>query len=451
MANQNNLSEQLQLLHECNYSDVNMRNRGPTRTPLRSDNAKGNHENRFLDAIAAALTSGQPGDVVAATFDKRQHIELVLAKNGPPTSEDIGAANEFISLIGSPAVTRAAHLFPFLMRRCGANIDKRIHNLHTTIQSAELRSDFASALQAYVPEADIRVEFPVANLLEEYRDGSFFTVWSNLVETITDLTSQGLNAEDPLSSTSKYATLVLHADTLARSRFFKTLDDSALSNVACKERIERLKRRLRKVCQYFTDIAHVIKKAKRLLPISHHWVEDTFTGTGEGALDLCDSPYDVVARELQIPCLSPEIVDNLHTHFPSILSNWERRQTTYACVHAELRIILHFHVKSPLPDFAPVHPIGVSKRSCLCCTVWMELYNDFFGTQWKTSGSHGKPKADWALTGVALGRGLVDNCVWNAVSRRLEDVLYCLLPRQRSESDDEFEELEQLALDLMMD
>src|ERR1700733_9855391 len=77
-------------------------------------------------------------------------------------SEDIGAANEFISLIGSPTVTSAVHLFPFLMRRCGANINKRIHNLHTTIQSTELRSDFSSALQTYVPEANILVEFPVA-------------------------------------------------------------------------------------------------------------------------------------------------------------------------------------------------------------------------------------------------------------------------------------------------
>jgi len=194
---QNDLSERLQLLHEFSYSDVNMRNRDSvTRTPLRNETSR---EIRFLDAIAAALTTGNPGDVFAATFDKRKHIELVLARNGPPTSEDIAAANEFISLIGSPTVTSAVHPFPFLMRRCGANIDQRIHNLHTTIQSTALRSDFASALDAYVPEADIRVEFPHAKLLEEYRDGSFFAVWNNLVERITDLTSQGLNAEDPFT------------------------------------------------------------------------------------------------------------------------------------------------------------------------------------------------------------------------------------------------------------
>jgi len=130
------------------------------------------------------------------------------------------------------------------------------------------------------------------------------------------------------------------------------------------------------VCQYISDISHVIKKAKRLLPISHRWVEGTFTGTGEGALDLRNSPHDVVARELKKPCLSPEIVDQLHTHFPSLLSNWGRRQTTHACVHAELRIILHFGPMLPLRRVAPTHPIGVSERSCLCCTLWIKSYND---------------------------------------------------------------------------
>ena len=46
------------------------------------------------------------------------------------------------------------------MQRCGENINKRIPKLHASVQSAELRSDFTLALRAYVPEADIRVEFP---------------------------------------------------------------------------------------------------------------------------------------------------------------------------------------------------------------------------------------------------------------------------------------------------
>ena len=51
----------------------------------------------------------------------------------------------------------------FLICRCGANIDKRIHNRYTSIRDTELRNDFMLAMQAYVPEADIRVEFPSAD------------------------------------------------------------------------------------------------------------------------------------------------------------------------------------------------------------------------------------------------------------------------------------------------
>ena len=79
------------------------------------------------------------------------------------------------------------HLFSFLIRRRVENINKRIQNLHTSIQCSELRSDFTSALQAYVPEADIWVEFPGPGAklrLRRYGDEapSFATVWRDLVE-----------------------------------------------------------------------------------------------------------------------------------------------------------------------------------------------------------------------------------------------------------------------------
>ena len=87
--NQNNLSEQLQLLHELNCSDLDVcptKMLGLTVIKL-SRNVDTNCDIRFLDAIAAALTTGNPGDVFAAAFDKRKRMELVLAKNGPPTSD----------------------------------------------------------------------------------------------------------------------------------------------------------------------------------------------------------------------------------------------------------------------------------------------------------------------------------------------------------------------------
>ena len=120
--NQRNISEQLQVLREMLYQGAS------TRSNKRSRDT--NRDLRLLDTIAVALTTGNPGDVFAASFNKRKQMQLVLVKNGPPIPEDVAAATELTSLIGSPMVSDAMDLFPFLMRRCGANINKRIHNLH---------------------------------------------------------------------------------------------------------------------------------------------------------------------------------------------------------------------------------------------------------------------------------------------------------------------------------
>jgi hypothetical protein len=52
---------------------------------------------RVLELIATCLTTGNPDDVVAAAFDKRRNIRLVLAKNGDVGSTDYRATCTFIS------------------------------------------------------------------------------------------------------------------------------------------------------------------------------------------------------------------------------------------------------------------------------------------------------------------------------------------------------------------
>ena len=445
--NQRNLSEQLQLLHELQYSDLDMPYQAAgIHSNKRFQNLDTKRDVRLLDTIAIALTTGNPGDVFAAAFDKRQQIQLVLAKNRPPTLEDISAANKLISLIGSPTVKDAIDLFPFLLCRCGANINKRIHNLHTSIRDGQLRNDFMLALQTYAPGANIQAEFPHAfRLLGEYGDAvpPFATIWRDFVDTITDRTTHGLNVEDVPSSLQKFSEIYIYADALRRSPFLKTLvDDRNLLTKDRKDRAEKLKRRLDKVCQYIIGVSHLIQKAKRLFPIPHRWVTDTFTGTGESIFNLCDNAYDAVMRGLNQSSLPPVVVDKLDKHFPSILSNWERQKTVHACIHAELRIILHLQVGLP-PLRSPVHPIGVSKRSCFCCVLWIESHNRIFGTRWMTSGSHGKPYANWALPGAACsyaigrdGRSSVDDAVLEAVLTRLVDVLDWLFPGQRRISDE---------------
>lgn len=89
MANnyQTNLSEQLQLLHDIGYLDQDMRyqHSGTHRKRMCPRDIDTRREVRLLDSIAVALTTGKPGDVFAAAYDKRKHMKLVLAKNGLPT------------------------------------------------------------------------------------------------------------------------------------------------------------------------------------------------------------------------------------------------------------------------------------------------------------------------------------------------------------------------------
>ena len=71
-VSQSHLSEELQLLTEFGYSDLDM--------PYQSVGVRSNKDirepethsdMRVLDLIATCLTTGNPGDVVAAAFDKR--------------------------------------------------------------------------------------------------------------------------------------------------------------------------------------------------------------------------------------------------------------------------------------------------------------------------------------------------------------------------------------------
>ena len=163
------------------------------------------------------------------------------------------------------------------------------------------------ALEAY-PGGDIITEFPGSDdIRRDYGDvvPPFATVWGNFVDELTDLTAQGLDAGDVSASIATYGDIFLVADALARSRFLKTLFEDC--NLDRKRRAERLKRRLDKICQYAIGLTHLIEKAKRLFPIPHHWVMDTFTGTGECVFDLCDNAYDAISRGFHRPSFSQRL------------------------------------------------------------------------------------------------------------------------------------------------
>ncbi|THH16633.1 hypothetical protein EW146_g4031 [Bondarzewia mesenterica] len=451
-SDQENLSEQLQLLQELGCAAVRQAARVHSNRDFRSSNT--NTDIRILDTIALSLTTGKPGGVVAAAFDRREHLCLVLAKNGAPTPEDESAAQRFISAITNPATRSGCDLFPFLLSRCRANMDKRIANLHKSISNfCDL--DLDSALLKYMPRST-EEKFPHSLFYREmmYLDAepSFHAIISDLVHGCSNNSTFELNPDNISSSWAQYAKLYVVADILAHTCFLKELTSS---NSACRERAERLKWCLTKVCQYIDGIDHLIWKVKRWFPngqIPYRWVNDSFIGTGEGTFELRDDPMDAVWRGFGSH--SPLSAQTLHTlaeKFPDIARNWEQQRTVTPCIHAEIRIILHLS-SSLLPyesrletiqEQPAQQAIGCSKRSCFCCTLWIDAYNDFFGTRWVTSRSHGKPYANFGLPGAACehamgqdGRSAVDGAVLRGVSIWLKDSLAWLFPGQRRISDE---------------
>ena len=87
--------------------------------------------------------------------------------------------------------------------------------------------------------------------------------------------------------------------------------------------------------------------------------------------------------------------------------------------------------------FTDVRPIGVSKRSCLCCVLWIQSHNNIFRTRWITSGSNVKPYANWALLSAcsyavqAYARSSFDESVLNTVSKWLTNALDQRFPGQK--------------------
>jgi len=254
----------------------------------------------------------------------------------------------------------------------------------------------------------------------------------DLIRECTDASTFEMKADQ--ASFLQYLRLFGAAHTLQNSRFLLQLtSDRNLVNSERRDGAERLKRRLGKICQY-ARIGQLIQMVKRLPDIPFRWIEDNFVGTGQGTFETCADPMEAVGRGLRGQS-SPEDIDIITERFPHFTRNWERRRFINPRIHAELRIILH--LSPPLLSESPTvflppdaqRPIGCSKRSCLCCVLWIDAFNFGTGMLWMTSGSHGKPYDNWALPGAAGEMEGVrawrrfDTHVINGVNTRLIDTL----------------------------
>ncbi|CAL1715130.1 unnamed protein product [Somion occarium] len=289
---QTHLSEKLRLLDELGYSDLGMSYKYVGVHSNKDSRHSETHEDmRILDVIAVCLTTGKPGDVVAAAFDKREHLSLVLAKNGDVLPADYAAAQTFFSDLA--AATGWTDLLPFLARHGKENLDKRIRNLHESI--THFLDDLQSAIEKY-PFGAVEKEFPQSRRYFEVRypdrQPTVDRILNDLIRTCID--ESAFEIQDEKTSYIRFVQLILSATILQRSLFLRELTSNS-RYLAIKCRAERLERRLGKVCQYMR-IGGLIKRVRRLPSIPIRWVADTFTEMGEGRFELCEDPMEAVER-----------------------------------------------------------------------------------------------------------------------------------------------------------
>ncbi|RDB16083.1 hypothetical protein Hypma_007331 [Hypsizygus marmoreus] len=442
---QTRLSEELLLLQELGFSDIYVHDFPAVFRYRNSGDSDTDSDLRLLEVITAYLTTGNPGDVVAAAFDKREQICLVLAKSLTIGSADYVATRAFLLALRNADTW--IDLYPFLATHCKRNVDKRVRKLNESI--TDLFDDLQLAATEY-RFYDIENQFPRSR---GYRRIKYPDEPPTPQRFLRDLMhicvaqSATFELQNNEASLIQYMELFGAADALRRCSFLRHLTYESHDGECSvlKGRVERLKRRLDKVCQYARTAA-LIRLVKRLPSVPFRWVEDTLVGTGEGSLEICRNPMEVVERVLDQHPLSAEQTEALLRHYPDLCKNWEQRSRfVNTHVHPELRIILDLcrpllSGPHPPPGHVAPLPIGCSKRSCLCCIVWIDLFNDTAGMKCVTGGTNGRPCDDWALPGAAGEMKQVSNwryfdkSVVNGIHRRLDILIGSLTRTEEGET-----------------
>ena len=453
------LSVFLQLLHELGYSDLDMPYKGSgiiTTRDARTESV--NAEIHFLDTLTVALTTGRAGDVTAAAFDNHT---LILSKNADPTQEEDETVHQLLALLAKPGTTGVNQLFPFLLHHCIGNMQKRLTSLEKSLNefqnllkqrlvpeqpnATQANQRTYPQLQFYIPST-ITEEFPHT---EKYRkqvykpngETSFEKMLKDLITLCINLSKPAiLNPDNVAASLSDYSALSLMAGQLSRSRFLTLLSEGKVPQIAVSQICAaRLKRRLNKVRQYYNGMTDLVKEAKKRIsepgkPIAFQWADhESLSESAETQLNLPPDLHEVLQKAYETCGLtfSPQDWAKIESTFPYLQSNWRQKGLIHTCIHAEIRIICRIgkHHASELQaasmHIGPQRAIGVSKRSCMGCNMWIEFYNEVFRTQWITSGSHGKPYATWGLPGIVReGWTPLDHSVLYGLILRLKDTFY---------------------------
>jgi hypothetical protein len=214
---------------------------------------------------------------------------------------------------------------------CLQNINKRLSNLHESV--SQFLPDVISIMPQYLRQS-VDKELPGSNAYRRYRykdrEPGITTIISDLFHFCTLQSQNELNPRDIGASHQIYAFLDLAAGVLVRSRFLnERIHDS--SDPVRMTRAEKLKRRLLKVCQYYTGIAGTHQKVEAVCPnrpIPYRWANLAHVRE-EGTVEI--SSQVEVALQRVPPLITEEAMVLLMQRFPAMFQRCRSSFTVHSC------------------------------------------------------------------------------------------------------------------------
>lgn len=434
MADQNQLSEQLQLLELLRKRRANRSLEPPRDLSLgrlaelgsrRGRLAVQDNETLMLQLIALSLVGQTRGDTFAVALDKRDasNLTFVLATNRKQTSPDEDRARRFFDVAASADSVRA--LLLFAVGSSSRKVNMRLAKLRTTI--VQCLPGVRRLVQRYRwPQNDLRRRaqelLPV--MRAKFGDIPPPALYVKILQSLARAVSQNHPFHDPPSDDG-YDRLV---DILNMTTFM--LSTRFVSWIAKSDRHSEpmavLERRLYRVAQYMMGAASLLEMRRTFprngeaLPYvwavvggEPHAIEDIF---------LLRTPLEV-ARELDARWTESALRTKLAN-----LDQWVPFASPR--IHAELRLIASCNRAFLDPSFDAYDPrkpaavrIASSHDVCTLCALWVTVYNRQFGTRFKVSpmGGSGKVDRNWAF--VLSPRERPDQDVSELVCDLLENEL----------------------------
>ncbi|TFK45407.1 hypothetical protein OE88DRAFT_1649330 [Heliocybe sulcata] len=369
---------------------------------------------KLLNHLAFCLARGTPGHVPAVVFTDMDRTHLHIALNSSPDSIDRQFSHELFQTLSTLSPDHNISYQDVLEKLRGHGlqnlksrmwkvskslIDKKDVDKHSRLLQALLKriqpGNTGSKLYSGRVNNSKIPEWHILKDEDDFKgiDGSsvseilkhMLITTFNWAKSCTQLSEVQVPEAKELKRTSMIAH-VLSGTSLLKEALADS--DAWLENARTT-----FARRLRKMGECWDGIQFVVDWAQGVQAqnrkIEHSWVMDSGLELNADSFSLGPDPKALLKDLLGGKALDEATLD-------TIFKGWSKRAGAMVApkVHAEIRLILDLSSKKPDPG---LHVIGCSKRSCLACFVWIEVYNEINGTHWMTAGSHSKPYAAWGI------------------------------------------------------